>query len=172
MTLTLQLFNAKDIRNYQKELVELLQEVVDSGASVGFLPPLSTQEASAWWLHIAEDVLQAKRYVMVALVEGEVAGTVQIGLAGAPNSQHRADLQKLLVHSRFRRRGIASALMNAIETHAKSIGRTLLVLDTHKDSAAEPLYIQLGWTRVGEIPHFALLGDELITTVFFYKYLA
>jgi len=45
----------------------------------------------------------------------------------------------------------------------------VLVLDTVTASAADRLYTQLGWQRVGEIPDFALLahGGLAPTTVFF-----
>lgn len=38
------------------ELVELLQDAVESGASVGFLPPLSRDDASDYWRSVLADV--------------------------------------------------------------------------------------------------------------------
>ena len=60
--------------------------------------------------------------------------------------------------------------MEAIEKAAFEAGRTLLVLDTVKDSPAEKLYRQMGWQKVGEIPYFARSVDGLYeSTVIFYK---
>ena len=72
-----------------------------------------------------------------------------------------------------RRRGVATLLMRGIEEEARRIKRTLLVLDTERGSAAEKLYEQVGYTRVGVIPQFALNSDgsQLIDTVLFYKLL-
>ena len=44
------------------------------------------------------------------------------------------------------------------------------VLDTVTGSDAERLYTRLGWTRVGEIPDYALFPDGgPCATTFFYK---
>ena len=79
----------------------------------------------------------------------------------------------MLVHSQFRKRGIAQALMREIEVVARDLGRTTLVLDTEEGSAAERLYATCGYVRVGVIPEFALTTDRsLIATVVFYKLLS
>ena len=52
-------------------------------------------------------------------------------------------LAALYVAPEFRNRGIASALVGAIEQHARSVGCGELYLYT---ITAEPLYAKLGWT--------------------------
>jgi GNAT superfamily N-acetyltransferase len=95
---------------------------------------------------------------------------VQFVHAWPPNSQHRAEVAKLLVHSSMRRRGLATELMNAAEKHARRASRTLLFLDTETGSAAEAMYRELGWTVVGVIPGFAYRPDgDLRPTTFLYK---
>jgi GNAT superfamily N-acetyltransferase len=95
---------------------------------------------------------------------------VQLHPAWAPNQPHRADVAKLLVHRRARRRGLARVLMADLEDRAAANGFTLLVLDTCQGTPAEALYRALGWTEVGIIPHFALTPDGgNCDTVFFYK---
>jgi acetyltransferase len=37
------------IRQHEPALVSLLQNVVDDGASIGFLPPLTADEAARYW---------------------------------------------------------------------------------------------------------------------------
>ena len=70
-------------------------------------------------------------------------------------------------------KGIARDLMREIERLAKDAGFTLLLLDTCKGTAAERFYQSLGWTRVGEVPHFALNPDGTPSdTVFFYRQLS
>ena len=104
---------------------------------------------------------------------GSVVGCVQFAPCLKENGRHRAELQKLLVHSSRRGRGIASALMSAAEEAAIRSGISLLVLDTLQDSAAEGVYAHLEWTRAGEIPRYAASPDgELHTTVHYYKLLA
>lgn len=152
--------------------VELLQDSVDDGASVGFVPPLAFEVAGEYWLETFREVGQGKRVLLVSREAGELAGTVQLGLVTKPNGLHRAEVQKLLVHTRFRKRGIARSLMNAVEDAARAEGRTLLVLDTIQGSAAGELYAKHGYTRAGVIPRFALSADgELESTVIFYRVL-
>lgn len=154
------------------QLAALLQDAVHHGSSVGFLPPLTTETAERYWLETLCEVGQGKRILLVAGEGGEVKGSVQLALAAKQNGLHRAEVQKLLVHTRFRNRGVARSLMAAAEESARAAGRTLLVLDTEQGSTAERLYERCGYTRSGVIPQFALSADgSLITTVVFYKLL-
>ena len=102
----------------------------------------------------------------------DAAGTVQLQPAWAPNQPHRADVAKLIVHRRARRRGIARALMQTLESAAYDAGYTLLLLDTCRGCDAERLYAATGWVRVGVVPGFALNPDgSICDTAFFYKQL-
>ena len=70
-------------------------------------------------------------------------------------------------------RGIGEALMGELDRLARACGKSLLVLDTVSGSAAERLYLKTGWTRVGEIPDYALMPDGTpCPTTYFYKRLA
>ena len=154
------------------KLAALLQDVVDHGSSVGFLPPLARETAEEYWRETLDEVAQGKRILLVSGEAGDVTGTVQLALATRQNGLHRAEVQKLLVHTGFRNRGIARSLMGAAEESARAAGRTLLVLDTEQGSVAEKLYEKCGYTRAGVIPQYALSAEgSLITTVVFYKLL-
>lgn len=154
------------------ELIRLLQDTVDSGASVGFLPPLSEEEARAYWLDVLEGVAQQTRVLLVAWNNEQALGTVQLELATKPNALHRAEVQKLFVFTRQRRRGLGRQLMLAIEEIARELERTLLVLDTRQGDLAEQLYRKIGYNEVGSIPAYARSATgELQATIFFYKLL-
>lgn len=154
------------------QLAALLQDAVHHGSSIGFLPPLSFETAEAYWLETLDEVEQGQRLLLVSRDAGDVTGAAQLALATKQNGLHRAEVQKLIVHTRFRQRGIARALMAAVDTAARAAGRTLLVLDTEQDSIAEKLYEKCGYTRSGVIPQYALSATgTLITTVVFYKLL-
>ena len=154
------------------ELASLLVDAVDSGAGVSFMAGLSLAEAASWWRQTLR-ASSPRAIILIARQAGEVAGTVQLQPAWAPNQPHRADIAKLIVHRKARRKGIARDLMREIERLAKDAGFTLLLLDTCKGTAAERFYQSLGWTRVGEVPHFALNPDGTpCDTVFFYRQLS
>ena len=152
-------------------LADLLVDSVDAGASVGFMYPLEKAKAVAFWRRVADGVTAGERALLVAEDDTGIVGTVHLMLALPENQPHRADLTKMLVHPRARRRGLGAALMEAAEEMARDCGRSLLVLDTVTGSDAERLYARLGWVRVGEIPDFALLsrGGLWGTTVFYKK---
>lgn len=82
---------------------------------------------------------------------GPALGVVQLKLAAPATGAHRADVAKLLVLRAARRRGVATALLQAVEVEARSRGRWLLLLDTRTGSLAESLYEGWGWQRVGVV---------------------
>jgi ribosomal protein S18 acetylase RimI-like enzyme len=112
--------------------------------------------------------------VVVARWGARIVGTAQLDLAVPPNQRHRAEVVKLLVHPAARRRGVARALMMALETIAASEGRTLLTLDTWTGGSAERLYRSLGYVPVGVIPRYARgsLTPELEPATIMYKELS
>jgi len=154
-------------------LVRLLQDAVDSGASVGFLAPLSDEDAYAYWNSVLDDVASGTCVLLVAREAGNIVGSVQLELATKPNAYHRAEVQKLFVFRHARKRGIGGQLMQAIEQVATEQQRTLLVLDTRQGDNAERLYRKLGYIEAGFIPAYALSSAGTAdTTVIFYKILA
>jgi len=152
-------------------LADVLIDCVESGASVSFMLPLSRQRAIGFWRAVAQGVAAGERALLIAEDEQGVCGTVQLVLDQPENQPHRADLSKMLVHRRMRRRGVGEALLRAAETTALQCRKTLLVLDT-ADATAERLYQRLGWVRVGVVPGYALLpGGGPCDTVFYYRQL-
>jgi GNAT superfamily N-acetyltransferase len=148
-------------------------DVVDSGASVGFMDPLTRDRAVAFWRRIAQSVAAGERALLVAEDAHGLCGTVQLVLDMPDNQPHRADLAKMQVHRRVRRQGLGAALLGAAEATARECGRTLLVLDAVTGGDAARLYERLGWARVGDIPDYALMPKGgLISTTVYYRNLA
>ena len=158
-------------REREQALVDLLIDAVDSGASVGFLPPLAPAEAADYWREVFVALETSNRILLVAEDDArQIAGAVQLDLATRANALHRAEVMKLFVHRVYRRRGIARDLMSELEIAAREHGRTLLVLATREGDPSEQLYLGLGYIRAGAIPRYARsAGGELHTTVFLYK---
>jgi GNAT superfamily N-acetyltransferase len=153
------------------ELADVLIDCVHGGASVSFMAPLSEHKALAFWRGVAAGVAGGERLLLVA-EDGarRIVGTVQVVFAAPENQPHRADIAKMLVHRRARRRGVAAQLLAAAETAALQAGRFVLVLDTVTGGDAERLYARAGWQRVGVVPHFALMPDGTpCSTTFFCK---
>ncbi|NLS18437.1 GNAT family N-acetyltransferase [Rhizobium sp. P40RR-XXII] len=167
------LLSATDARAALPDLCDVLADCVNGGASVGFMQPYGPADAVPYWQSVAESVESGATLLLVAVIEGKVVGTVQVGAAQMPNQPHRGDLKKLLVHRSARGTGLARLLMEAAEREAISVGKTLLVLDTATGSDAEAIYPRLGWQRVGVVPDYAMWPEGgFCDTTFFYKRIA
>ncbi len=161
------LFGVSDLQ--AQALAELLIDGVEGGASVSFMHPLAIDKALEFWRSVGDGAARGERILLVAEDPQGIVGTVQLILEQPENQPHRADLSKMLVHRRARRRGIGEALMQAAERAARECGKSLLVLDT-ASADAERLYARLGWQRCGHIPGYALLPHGgLCATTFFYR---
>ena len=152
-------------------LAEILHTCVHEGASVGFVLPFGVDDARAFWLNkVAPAHAMGKRIVLAATVGDVIAGTAQLDLDTMPNQRHRGEASKVLVDPKFRRAGVARALMREIEGHARAADRWLLTLDTAGD-AAEALYRSLGYELAGAIPFYArdAFEDRYDATRLLYK---
>lgn len=158
-----------------QELAGVLHAAVHAGASVSFVLPFSLDDAASFWRQkVLPGVRDRLRFLLAARFEGEIVGTVQLIVDTPPNQPHRAEVSKLLVHPKARRRGVARALMAEIEAIAIREGRTLLTLDTRTGDSAEPLYVSMGYTRVGIIPGYSWDPErqKRDSTTVFYKEIA
>ncbi len=166
-----------EVRSVQKlgepelqALSDVLIDCVESGASVSFMLPMTRGKALTYWRDVAASAARCERIVLVAYDAAEtIIGTVQVVFAQPENQLHRADVAKMLVHRRGRRRGVGAALLVAAERHALRSGKTLLVLDTASPDA-ERLYVRQGWHLSGRIPDYALMPDGApCATAVYYK---
>ena len=152
-----------------QDLAAVLVDCVEGGASVSFMQPLSLDKALGFWQRVTQSAARGERALLVVRDGQGIAGTVQVVWDLPENQPHRADISKMLVHRRGRRRGCGAALMQAAEEVARQERKTLLVLDTASDEA-QRLYARLGWQHCGVIPGFALLPQGgLCATTFMYR---
>lgn len=175
MAVTITSLTAAEARLLQPQLHELLHDAVDSGASVGFLPPLDAAESQDYWQSVFEAMEASHRLLLIARQPGETAvpAAVQLDLATRPNSLLRAEVSKLLVHRRARRQGLARQLLLALEEEAQRLNRSTLVLDTRQGDIAEQLYQSMGYHFVGAIPAYFINHDgQPHATAVYYKLLA
>lgn len=148
------------------ELSELLMQVVEDGASIGFLPSLKLSEAIKYW----ENVLSPEVTLLVAKINNLIVGSVQLHLCTKQNGGHRAEIAKLMILPHFRRKGIGRILMQKVEERAKQEDRSLLVLDTREGDPSNHLYTLMGYIQAGRIPNYAKSASgELDATIFYFK---
>lgn len=161
---------AADLAADLDQFADLLIDGVASGASIGFLPPLGRDEASAYWQGLAGSLEDGSRIMLAARLADRIVGSVQLELAMRANGSHRAEVQKLIVHTSMRRQGLGRRLLIALEQQALAAGRSLLVLDTRQGDPSELLYQGHGYVLAGAIPAYARSANgDLHATVFYYK---
>ena len=149
-----------------------LVAAVAAGANIGFITPLSHDEARRFWRDQAfPAVAGGRRVLWTAERAGRVVGTVQLIVAMPANQPHRCEVTKLIVHPEARRRGVGARLMAALEARARAAAKTLITLDTRTGDDAERLYTRLGFERTGEIPDFCVdpIDGRLHPTTIMFK---
>lgn len=154
------------------DLLALLDDAVTDGASVGFVAPFDRTLAAGYWRGQIEQMAHGRRHILVARRGERIVGSVQLSLASQQNGRHRAEVERLLVLRSAQRRGIGNALMLSVESLARSLGRTLLMLNTRSGDPPEFFYDRFGYIRIGIVPKFAQNPDGTWnTTTLFYKHL-
>jgi GNAT superfamily N-acetyltransferase len=170
MSVLVETLDAATARAAVPALASVLKACVDAGASVSFMQPFALEEAQAFYRGVAEDVAAGAAVLVVARLDGAIVGSVQARPAPQPNQPHRFDIAKMLVVPHARGRGLGAALLTRAEAEALARGRWLGCLDTVTGSDGDRLYSRCGWTRVGEIPDYALWPQGgLCPTTIFYK---
>jgi ribosomal protein S18 acetylase RimI-like enzyme len=140
----------------REQLTTLLVATVTAGGSVGFMHPLTTGDAAAFWDGALQAAARGERIILGGWDGPHLIGTVTLILNTPPNQPHRAEIAKMMTHPRWRGQGAATALLAAAEALAVKHGRTLLVLDTASDGGAAGLYERAGYSFAGELPEYAL----------------
>jgi GNAT superfamily N-acetyltransferase len=156
-----------------ESLADVLIDCVEGGASVSFMLPIARETALEFWRKVADGVANGDRVLLVAEDgNGQIVGTVQMIIAQPENQPHRADIAKMLVHRKARRKGVGQRLMAEVERAAREETKSVLVLDTVTGGDAERLYERAGWQRVGDVPNYALMPTgEFCGTTFYCKQL-
>ncbi|GFZ31415.1 acetyltransferase [Clostridium zeae] len=163
----IQIREIKQMSEYDlSKLALLLMDVVEDGASVGFLSPISLKVAKEYWI----SVLSKGVMIWIAEIEGAIVGTIQLHLCQKQNGRHRGEIAKLMVHSSVRRCGVGKKLMEISEKRAIAEGISLITLDTRSGDASNLLYKSFEYIEVGKIPNYAeSTNGQLHETTFYYK---
>ncbi|WP_145535196.1 GNAT family N-acetyltransferase [Yersinia thracica] len=154
------LLNAATLPIYRSELASLLIDAVSHGASIGYnTRSLLQEEAESYYHGLRPAITKGTLLLWIARDDEGIVGTIQLDLCQKPNGLNRAEVQKLLVHSRSRRAGIGHKLIIEMENTAVQLRRGLLYLDTEAGSPAESFYRAQGYRCMGEIPDYACTPD-------------
>jgi GNAT superfamily N-acetyltransferase len=173
MAVSIRPVSADELAELTPSLTELLIDTVQGGASLGFLPPVTTVEARRYWMSILPEVTDGSRLIVGAFHDGHIAGSAQLVLPGQPNARHRAEVEKVFVHRRLRGQGVGRWLMSAVHSAACEHGRSLTLLSTRRGGQAERFYRSLGYREVGVSPGYSIgPSGERVDSVLLFKELS
>lgn len=166
----MELLKVDSLLPYLDDLTDLLCDAVDSGAPIGFLPPMSETEAKSYWLSVNDDLQINARQVLLVRDEDTVVGSVQLAMSPKANALHRCDIEKLMVHTQARENGIGGMLMQGVERVAAAMQRQLLILEVRSDDIAHDMYVGMGYVPFGEVPNYTRSANGMLhNSTFFYK---
>src|SRR5512145_3376890 len=83
------LMSPAELEHFMPALVEILCDTVNGGASLGFLPPLTREEALHYWLSLRPEVQAGSRLLLLACTEDRVVGSGQLAFSSLPSGRHR-----------------------------------------------------------------------------------
>ena len=138
---------------------------------------------TAIWNEVVVDLDDRRRWaaarralgypVLVAEVDGEVAGYGSFGDFRAFDGYRHTCEHSVYVDDRFRRRGIARALVVELEVRASGLDKHAMIAGIEAGNAASiALHAALGFTEVGRLPQVGRKFDRWLDLVFMEKILA
>ena len=156
MSISIRRIPATSLEPYVPSLARILVETVNTGAPLGFMPPIDEEIAREYWLSLIPELRAGSRLLVAAFSDDEPIGSGQLALSQRGNSPHRAEIQKLFVGVAARGKGIGKSLMEALHHVAREHGRSLILLNTRHGEPPEHFYRELGYREVGVIPGWTI----------------
>ncbi|PNP40613.1 hypothetical protein TGAMA5MH_07610 [Trichoderma gamsii] len=130
-------FSPSEHDKFLPAIIQMHIDCIESdGALLRFHPPFALekrQKMEAFWKARLSQISTGHRITLIALTssdgqqETDIAGIVELGMPEADTGPFRGDLEMLMVSPKYRRRGLASKLIDALEDIAKEEKRTLLM---------------------------------------------
>ena len=137
---------------------------------------------TAIWNEVIVDLEDRRRWaatrralgypVLVAEVDGEIAGYGSFGDFRAFDGYRHTCEHSVYVDDRFRRRGIARALVAELEARAARLGKHAMIAGIEAGNAASiALHADIGFVEVGRLPQVGRKFERWLDLVFMEKIL-
>lgn len=138
-----------------REIHAVVVDVVASGGAVGWITP-PTRAASDDWL---EGLLAGAGCLVVARLDGRVAGLGTWSRLPAEVLAHNGEIRRVMVHGSARGLGLGRRITAALIDSARAAGIEQLLCDVRGNNhAAVALYLSLGFREYGRLPDFLAVG--------------
>ncbi|WP_329089743.1 GNAT family N-acetyltransferase [Streptosporangium sp. NBC_01469] len=148
------------------ELIECWTEVVNSGGSVGFVPPVTSDdiiETATAAFAACDATLGGPDHLLVGFdAEDRVACWLILGDGKSWLRAHWRWVWRVMVDPKHQGRGYGTRLMRAAADAASALGVEALHLTVRGGTGTEGFYSRLGYIEVGRIPRAIRLapGDD------------
>ncbi len=154
------------------DLCDAAAAAIDDGGGFGWLVAPRRDVFERYWSGV---VLVPERTLFVGRVDGTIGGAAQLQRPPRNNEAqaHVATLTGMFVAPWARGRGMARAIVLAIEAGAREAGFKVINLDVRETQVnAIKLYETLGYHRWATHPHYAIVDGRMITGHYFTKLLS
>ncbi|MEU9199044.1 GNAT family N-acetyltransferase [Streptomyces sp. NPDC048332] len=138
----------------RRALTECWVEVTNAGGAAGFpFPPVDADTVASALDRIIELLSPDTSRLLVATVDGELAGWLNVRRDPFRLIAHWGTLHHVQTRTAVRGRGVGRALMEEVRRAAKEeMGLEQLRLAVRSEVGLEDFYGRLGWKEVGRWP--------------------
>lgn len=153
------------------QLCQACEDAIASGGGFGWVTPPGRDVLERYWQGL---LLIEENQLFVGRLDREIVGSIQLRIM-PPNQEARRHVG--LIGSAFvapwaRGHGIARTLAETAEKAAIKKGLKVLELDVREtQNAAITAFEHLGFIRIGENPHYALVNSTYVRGFYYKKYL-
>ncbi|MGX1887711.1 N-acetyltransferase family protein [Streptomyces sp. NPDC055287] len=148
----------------RQAVVHCWMEVSNAGGAAGFpFPPVETDEVAAAADRIVEGLDPQRSRLLIATVDGALAGWLNIRRDPDPLVAHWGTIHHVQTRLRARGLGIGAALMHRVREIARDeMGLEQLHLAARGGVGLEDFYQRVGWREIGRRPGVLRLarGDD------------
>jgi len=151
------------------DLCDAAETAIAAGGGFGWLTPPPRQVMETYWKGV---LLVPERELFVARLDQTICGSAQ--LQRVPRNNEAQALSGNLTTSFMapwaRGHGLARMLVLAVEAAARAADLRVLNLDVRESQeAAIKLYESLGYQLWGRHPHYARIGEQWVTGLYYFK---
>jgi len=146
------------------DLLELINSLVDEGASITLNKRVSREEEADWLGKKLASMEKGEAIFIVTEVGGKVVANSEVTrMIGAMS---HVGLLGIVIRSAHKGIGIGTEIMKAIIEESRKAGLKVLVLDVFDtNDVAKSLYRKMGFKEAGKIPKGAFKGGNYIDLV-------
>ncbi len=161
----LEKFNSGDLN----DICDATDAAIEGGGGFGWVELPARDVLERYWQGV---LVMPRRTLFVARLDGVICGTCQL-LEPPVNNEAQSFVIKLttnFVTPWARGHGLAKMLIEAAEKHAVAAGFEVINLDIRETlQRAKDLYESMGYTKIGEHPHYAKIDGKVLKGYYYCK---